>query len=48
LGKSYIKTNSEYPKPTAITDRGDRIRTCDLVPPKHSISKMRQYPWERS
>ena len=21
---------------TAITDRGDRIRTCDLVPPKHS------------
>ena len=21
---------------TAITDRGDRIRTCDLVLPKHS------------
>jgi len=22
----------------AITDRGDRIRTCDLVLPKHRIS----------
>ena len=41
MGKSYIKTISQYPKPTAITDRGDRIRTCDLVLPKHSIYEMR-------
>ena len=25
----------------AITDRGDRIRTCDLVLPKHDVVKMR-------
>ena len=35
-GKSYIKTISQYLKTSAITDRGDRIRTCDLVLPKHS------------
>ena len=26
---------NKYPRTTAITDRGDRIRTCDLVLPKH-------------
>ena len=34
-GKSYIKTISQYPKPIAITDRGDKIRTSDLVLIKH-------------
>jgi len=27
----------------AITDRGDRIRTCDLVLPKHPPSNLRQW-----
>jgi len=47
-GANLILTISQYPKLTAITDWGDRIRTCDLLLPKHSISKMRQHPWERS
>ena len=28
--------------------RGDRIRTCDLVLPKHPLRKMRQTPQETS
>ena len=32
---SQVETIFYLSKPTAITDRGDRIRTCDLVLPKH-------------
>ena len=28
--------------------RGDRIRTCDLVLPKHPVRNLRQYPQETS
>ncbi len=31
-----------------FTDRGDRVRTYDLVLPKHSVRNLRQTPQETS